>query len=464
MFKSPPVFPNLRPVCPVDHLPDLLRDAVLYAIKEKSVPAAVALLDAVTAVAAVVHCGFDCVAPDEDRLPVTLNSCVVCPSAAGKGRSIKVFYKLFLAAHRKRRSRDGGPTDPPNRPRVEAMISSISFRELMEQIDGIGMSLTIQREEGYSFLQSGLFKHHPDALTQLWSGDPPLDYAVRDVDLSADDARVSIGFRIQPFLMYDYIRGPGRLAWKLGFWPRALAGCHDPELFPDNDNYKAPGGKYTDEAFQARMQTLAKQINDRRHVDSPPERTGVRLDVLAEAYLRELGYRMKDWKDGCYKDIHEAAGRAWENTLRLAVALHVFCGGSGKVSVDMVDCAWRIVEWSLSQARLIFVDAVSPRAVQPTGARSPMGNVPKSVKLPRPLQDAQWLLYCLDSLKAKLFMQEMSLNDVRMIAGLPSKRFTAALAWLKLENLVQTCKVGRTELIRRNPTDSFQSGRLLLPS
>lgn len=440
-------YPDLRPAWPIDPLPEPIRGAVLFAIARKGIPAAVAITDALGAAAAVVHCGFDCIAPDGESLPATLNTCAVAPSAAGKGRSIRFFFRHFLEAQKGRRSwpvEDAERCDareaPPRKPLVEAMINRLSFPRLMKEIDGVGMSLTIQREEGASFLKTDLFKHDTDALTQLWSGDPPLDHFVMGNELVAVDARVSLGFRIQPELMYDYLRGPGRLTYKLGFWPRTIAGCHDPKLFPENERSPPTGGRLASStAFHDRMEELATWTNSLRAIDAEG-RMGVKLDSEAAAFMLELEYRMRNWKGAYYQDIEEAAGRAWENTLRLAVVLHVFCTGSGEVTLDMAQRAWAVVEWSLSQHRLIFIEAPAIH-VRNQGigigrlAPSPIGRIapaaPRPVKLPRPLQDAQWVLTCLNRLSFNV--RHPLLRDVRLLAGLPENRLSAALEWLKLE-------------------------------
>lgn len=457
MFKPQLAFPNLHPVCPIDLLPEPLRGAVLYAITKMGTPPAVALTDGLAAAGAVVHCGFDCVTPDGDSLPATLNTCVVAPSATGKGRSIKLFFRHFLNSHKQRKPRSierngrGDPLTPARKPLVEAMVNNISVRRLIQELDGVGMNLTIQREEGASFLTTDLFKHGTDALTQVWSGDPPLDHFVMGAELVAVDARVSLGFRIQPDLMYDYLRHSGRLSYKLGFWPRAIAGCHDPERFPENERYRPNFFRSgTARPFHDRVEELAASINSLREPGGV-DRIGMELGVEATAFMLELGLRMKSWTPNYYQDIREAAGRAWENTLRIAVVLHVFCVGAGKVSLDMVECAWAIAEWSLSQHRLIFIEAISHapgQEVLATSAYAMQPKAPKPAKLPRPLQDAQWVLTCLDRMCTP-FVRQAMLSDVRLLGGLPEKRLMTALAWLKQEGIVETPMVDESMLIRR---------------
>jgi len=67
LSTAPPPYPNHQPTCPIDALPESLRSAVLHAIQDKKIPAVCALTDALAAAGAVVHCGFDCEAPDGER-------------------------------------------------------------------------------------------------------------------------------------------------------------------------------------------------------------------------------------------------------------------------------------------------------------------------------------------------------------------------------------------------------------
>ena len=179
-------------------------------------------------------------------------------------------------------------------------------------------------------------------------------------------------------------------------------------------------------------------------------RIPVELDQDAKAFMLELSYRMKQWRTAYYGDIREAAGRAWENTLRLAVVLHVFCIGEGKVSADYVARAWAIVEWSLSQHRLIFIE--SPRqalgtalVVKAAPVRPVRVAAPKPPKLPRPLQDAQWLLACLSRLW--LPTKTVTIRELNLLAALPARRLDSALEWLKMEHMVYLTERGRDTLI-----------------
>lgn len=424
----PPLpYPTRDLACPIDALPEPCRSAVVYAIAKKKVHAHVALTDAIAAMASVIHCGYDCEAPDGSRMPTTINTCAVAPTRSGKGTSMKVFFRLFLNAEVK----------PSLTKYVMRTISPVA---LVESLDGSWKNLTIQREEGESFLTSELFKKEADALTQLWSGGLPLDRTVRGKELTARDARCSVGFRIQPVFMKDYLL-KNRLAYKLGFWPRAIAGLHDPERFPANSAFQIPTGAHsTDDRYQRRLLKIADRLCRKK----PGSRTLIQLSIEAKAFMLELDHVLRDWEGMYYVDVGEALGRAWENTLRLATVLHVFCIGRGRVSRELMERAWKIVEWSLFQHQLIFVQSLkvpSPNhesggdvETRATRARQPA----KAPKQPRPMENANWVLQCLGSLVATAQTPWVAADDVLMLSGLNSRAFQAALGWLVLEKRVRS--------------------------
>lgn len=445
MPYSFPFQPDMSPVCPIDALPEPMRSAALLAIKHKGVPPACALTDVIGATGAVVHCGFNCQTPDGDVLPATINTCAVAPSGSGKGRSMQFLFAPLLDALKDRDPESG--LIEARIPRVDRMANRITFRSLMEQLNGRGMNLTIQREEGASFLKSDLFKNDTDALTQLWSGDPPIDHHVRGKRLTAVDGRCSVGFRIQPELMYDHLKRGNRLTYKLGFWPRTIAGCHDPEKFQRNDTYLPPVMAEGDASdYFRRYAELMKEINGR----SGLARISIHLDVEAVALMREFSFRMRTWLDANYADIREAAARAWENTLRVAVVMHVFCRGARQVTGDMILRAWKIVEWSLSQHRLIFVEAIRPEIEPEPFKTFPAPNLPKQAR-----QRNADMQFMLEAISVRSFHSpggRVYLSEVLLLTGFHKTRFLKTLGWLVSGNLVMVEGAGASMTARVVPS------------
>ena len=442
----PPLpFPNLRPTCPVSDLPEPCRSAVIYAIAEKGVPAPIAMTDALAAMGAVVHCGYDCEAPDGDRIPATINTCTVAPSGAGKGASLKVFFRLFLEgsleipAAEEMASGELPATGQTESSGLTGFVTGkITHLSLVDALAGRGKNLTIQREEGASFLKSDLFKEDADTLTQLWSGSPPLDYTIRGKALKARDARCSVGFRIQPVFMEEYLRKRGRLSYKLGFWPRSIAACHNPVRFPANSDCECQhDSRHDPDRFLRRMARLAERLARRARCP----RALVRLSDDAKAFMLELQYCIGQWEHEYYLEIPEAVGRAWENTLRVATVLHVFCVGRGPVSRTMAELAWQIVEWSLSQHQLIFIDSLDDVASrQDARVRTPpwVGTraASRPPKRPRPMENANLVFNCLQRFLQSQGAIAAPRGLIQMVSGLNGREFEAALAWLAMEKRI----------------------------
>ena len=464
-------YPNHRPICPVDALPDPLRQAVLYAILKKGVPPAIAVMDALAAAAAVVHVGHDCVTPDGDTMACSLYTLASAPSVTGKGTSYRIFFRHFTEARRRdmaerakprpatsKRTKtaaldalvNGQAAADKSRPAVEALLTEMTYFALLKALNGLGRNVAIQDEDSASFFDSELFKGRANRLTQAWNADPPLVRALGNSQLEAVDARVSLGLRTQPDILGDVPQATLRRAIKVGLFPRFLVACHDPNRFPLNETYRADAaGEVSDSAFQARMASLALLTNA-RNFGGFAGRVRVELDADAKAYMLELHFRTKQWLDTYYSDIREAAGRAWEITLRVAVVLHVFCIGEGKVSRDYVERAWAIVEWSLSQHRLIFIESLglnlgTEMTVQAAPIRPIRVAPSKPPKLPRPLQDAQWLLTCLSRLW--LPMKIVTVRELNLLAALPARRLASALKWLENEGMVRLTPRGQDTLI-----------------
>ena len=463
-------YPNHRPICPVDALPDSLRQAVLYAILKKGVPPALALMDALAAAGAVVHVGHDCVTLDGETMAASLYTLASAPSVTGKGSSYRIFFKPFTQAMKRDMAERAKPKPAtPERTKaavldallygqgatstskhgVEALLTESTYFALLKELDGVGTNVALQDEDAASFFESELFKHQANRLTKLWSGDP-LSRAFGRSELKAVEARLSLGLRTQPDILADVPSTALRRAIKIGLFPRFLVACHDPARFPLNETYRADAaGEVSDSAFQARMASLALLTNA-RNFGGFAGRVRVELDTEARAFMHELRWRAKGWLDTYYSDIREAAGRAWENTLRVAVVLHVFCIGEGNVSREIVERAWAIVEWSLSQHRLIFVEVLGLNKVTGMTAQSaPIRPIriasSKPPQVPRPLQDAQWLLTCLSRLW--LPAKALTVRELNLLAALPCRRLASALKWLELEGAVRLKPHGNEMLV-----------------
>ena len=459
------MYPRQFHFCPIEALPDLLYNAA-YEVRtiENGVPAESLLTDAIAAGAAAVQRDYDVQGLDRRTMPTTMNTAALVPSGFGKGTSFTFFFQVFneqatgghLKAIEIQKNQEKGRRSPQEPDGL--ILQEVSYRALMECLNGTNRNTTIQHEDGWSFLQSDLAKKYIDKPTQLWSGNPPLGHKVHGTELRVVGGRCSFGFRIQPKLFYPYLKKTGNASFYQGFWPRAIAACFDPERFQTPFTFMPPprsnGGLAE---LAARLKDLLVEADERRAAGLT-ERKIVGLGVQATAFMHELKFRMKQWRQAEYADVDEAAARAWENTLRLAAIFHVICVGVGDISLEMVERAWLIVEWSLTQHRLIFVEANRPL---------PKPVKLKPIQLPKPSNhqqrlkaDMQFMLDTVGTRAHHHYDGRVPMNEVILLSGFHETRFLKTLGWLVSGRFVDIAGHDENATVRlmpHQPIGAFQA-------
>jgi hypothetical protein len=454
-------FPDMSRECPVDALPDLLFGAACEVRRlEDDVPAECLLMDAVAASVIPVQRLYDVVGLDYRHMPTTVFMLALAPSGRGKGTSYREFFKPLIEhnrqagsaareirARKRSREKDGLPMDglefrePDGR-----MLTMISYRALMESLAGTARSVSINDEDGGSFLESDLFTKMGGRLAQIHSG-LDLDHVVRDVDLGAIDGRCSLGIRLQGPVFYPEMKRTNNKSFVQGIWGRAIVACHDPKRFGTHRIHMPTcwPGDGLDELHR-RLKDLMDKA-DKKQAKGESVRDRIVLGADARAFMVALKFRLKDWRATCYDEqIEPAVNRAWENTLRIAAVFQVVCEGAGEISLEMAQRAWTIVQWSLTQHQMIFVEALKPEPKPPmarTGApfTKPWPATVKAPKQPRPMQDARCVLECLDMVSGGRRVALVA--EVATLAGLRGPRLETALAWLKHSQIIEI--VGKGE-------------------
>ncbi|WP_447584927.1 DUF3987 domain-containing protein [Pseudoxanthomonas mexicana] len=470
--------PSLSGECPIDALPDLLLSAACEIRQlEGDVPAECLLTDAIAACVVPVQRLYDVQGLDPRRMPTTVNTLALAPSACGKGTSFQAFFESLIEHNRqaamaaqeirasKRRLKKAGlPIDGPEfREPDGRLLTTVSYRALAECLQGSARAVSINHEDGFSVLQSDLFTKHGEVITQAYSG-LDLPYDVKGVDLLAMDPRCAFGIRLQGELFDSEMKRTRYRSLSQGIWGRSMVACFDPKRLGSRHVEMPadwPGGGLA--VLHERLKSLMESA-DEKHSHGGLIRDKVILGEDAKAFMHELKFRLKGWRDTCYADIDTAAGRAWENTLRIAAVFQVVCEGNREIRLHMVRRAWAIVEWSLTQHQMIFAGALKQESKPVAAVRSrsfanswpasiKSAIPPKPPKLPRPIQDAQWLLKCLETVSHG--QGQALLADVVVLSGLRGARLETALAWLKHHRAVEV--VGRGDgAVMRVPTNGTQ--------
>ena len=429
---------------PVEALPDLFFSAIYHLrTLQDEIPLESLLTDAIAAAANAVHLTHDVRSLDERTMPCTLNTLASVASGLGKGTSYEYFFKPFNDFDAAQ-GIEGGK---------ELLLLDVTYRALVDHLDGTCHNAALQDEDGASFLESDIFLRFLNRLAQLWSGHHRLPYKVHGATRFIVDGRCSLGMRIQPKIFTPFLKRTHIASFVQGLWPRAIAACYDPKRFSyPHVRLRPRQSGCTPNDFNDRVrQLLALEAQHRK--TGRTKRDVVELDQHAAAFMIELKHRLKDWIESEYADIEEAARRAWENTLRLAAVFHVMCVGHGMIGEEMVQRAWDIVAWSLTQHRKIFVESLAdPTTV---ASRSPPTR-PRSTRIPRTNEDAQWLKECIHTVADRMGSEWVSASTVEALANLPGKRLSAAWKWLSFNEQIYTRTLGAR---RQVSIRLFASGR-----
>lgn len=430
------------PHCPVEKLPDLFYNAVIHVCRQTGAPLEVAVADEFAVTSMITQHSYKAMGISGSVMPITLNTLSLAPTATGKGESYRMFFHALGDLD------IGEQIQPASAVTIDdLLLQDISPSALMSCLAGHGKSASIQLEDGYSFLDGPLMKRgFISKLPEAWSGPSILKFSRHLGNKDALEPCLGIGLRIQPELFYGYMKRNKCESRHLGLWPRFLTFCYDTTRFPITPWYASSSTSMLSYLpFMERLQALLPTTDAQASSDQPARKVLV-MDTYANAHLREIAYWVKGQMNGEFHDIQDAAGRAAENTLRLASNFHVVCQGEGPISREMIERAWAFVEWSLTQFRNVFVYALEPPP-------KPMKLKPlKQPKLPPHQQrlnsDMQFVLESIAARGAYFPDGKIPLADVALLTGFARNRFVKTLGWLVSSGLVEIDGEGDSETIR----------------
>lgn len=379
---------SLRP--PMSALPSPLFEVARYAHEVEGAPAGIAILDVIATASAVIQCHFD-LQTRYGRMPLSINTLAFARTGGGKGNSFRYIVEPVMALELLSPSPAGSGPNP-------LFTEGLTEAALMQRLFGVGRCVSVQLEDAGDFIEDFLMKT-PQTVNKIWSGRATQGKETRHCPGQAKESRGNFGMRTQPLSFDPLLDLRHNRAVTTGLWPRCLvAYVRDDEEQPKQaaakrEQYKDPMPGYLDTLRSLHenampVEVKAPAIDD--HATLSPAMRRASADV--GSFLRELGiqppaqpvltktpeppYRRRpvqlsaeatDWVDGLsawlrgaggaeYTDVRDAASRAGENTERLATIFHIVSGASGDVAREMVERAWGIVRWSLTQHRIAFVE------------------------------------------------------------------------------------------------------------
>lgn len=438
------MYPQPYPHCPLERLPPLLWGALNYVSQCAEAPPEIVLADIFAVSATLTQRLFKVKGLNGSLMPLSLNTLSLAPTTSGKGESYRRFFQAPLEI-------EAGQSIP----RIaevtidDLLLQEVSPSALMAELDGYGKSASIQMEDASSFLRSGLTM--PDFisdLTRAWSGPSSMKRGRKHSMGNAREICLSIGLRLQPDVLYPELKRDKGRSRSLGFYPRFLTFNHDPARFPATPWQLPPADISDYQAFMDRLHALLLSPNAPEESSEPTRRVLV-MDTHAHAHLQHIAHWLKAEMNGQFNDIQDAAGRAAENTLRLASNFQVVCEGEGPISYDMIDRAWAFVQWSLTQYRQVFVLALQP---PPKLVKL---KPPKPPKLPphqkRLLEDMQFMLECIAVCSYSIPDQWVRQQDVAHRTGFTLERFLKTLLWLGDGGHIEVTGDEHDGMIRRLP-------------
>lgn len=414
------------PGCPIGQLPSPFHEAVLAVSTRFGVPVEIVVPDAFAATSTLTQRIYKVRGFNGHLMPTTLNTLALVSTGVGKGESYREFFQSpsDTAA--------GGLGQSASITIDDLLLQDVSLSPLMSSLAGHAKSASIQLEDGYSFLHGPLMK--PDVISKLpqaWSGPPSLKVGRHHGSKEATEPCLAIGLRIQPKLFYDFLRRDKSRSRHLGLWPRFLTFCYDPQRFPTTPAQVIGSSLMSHLPLMERLSALLPSEG----VSPESPRKVLEMDTYAHAHLRDIAYWVKGQLNAGFHDIQDAAGRAAENTLRLASNFHVVCQGEGPISREMIERAWLFVDWSLTQFRNVFVHAIQPEP-KPIKAK-PM----KPPKPPPHLQklgaETHFLLECVATFSHAYPHGKVPQAKIALLTGFTVARFRRALEWLVAARLIR---------------------------
>lgn len=421
-------------------LPDKVRAWVLALAKLTNVSFEFALMTLLSAMSAAL-CGLKQVRRSDGGVePLSIFVFGLAPPAYGKTRVFKRAYGAHMQADADRllnymrvceeaeenNDAKGARRRQRRGPRLRSvLLQDVSRYGLVEQLQGVGETISIATHEGNLVLRSNLFERRGlEMATSTWDGGNSLQIRRgQGARLIAVDASMPILVLVQPDIFDDYCTQHGKHAKGVGFFDRTLfvkassaAGIADmPSIdLTVLDSFDASARSFLQRGYERVTSVSADASNGRDDVILSPQ--------AAEVYA---GYVQRSRTPHfIVGHLGGAIDRSMQNVLRIASLLQEFVDEGAPISVQCVDAANSIVTYCLFEAAQVFPPEIR-RIELPVSKLSP-----QEKQQQRLTDDAQEILRVTRELLRTRGGTSAALSDVRERCVIYPLRFRAALAWL----------------------------------
>lgn len=243
----------------------------------------------------------------------------------------------------------------PKKPRLRNILRrDITITSIMENVEGDGESIANVMDEGETAFKSDVMQN-PGQMSQFWDGQK---YISRDrgnrKQLGSKDPRVSNIILTQYGPLEKFLAKSGNLAKDSGHMARYLIGgaC-------SMKGNRSLQKRELDLSCLSKMHERAKVLIDLYYFKMKSgnfERETLELTDDANAAIFTIEQKIEDQlREGGYMhDINDFASKMTNIITRLAAAMHYFAGEIGKITLDTLQRAYRIVDWHLAEYKLLF--------------------------------------------------------------------------------------------------------------
>jgi len=321
----------------------------------------------------------------------------------------------------------------PVRPRLRRLIrQDMTGRAIMDAIEGDRELIALLSNEGEIILRSDAMRQ-VGMLNMIWDAAAVISFDRRTGSTVAYNARGTVSFMVQEEVLKEYldrrgkvVRGSGHWARYLVAWPASTQGYRftsfDDPVWEHLPKFHARMFELMDEYHRRREnQNLEPQVLE---FDDDAREKWIRVSNEIEAQLQPLQY---------LSDIKDFASKYMEIVGRIAALFHKFSRQEGKISVDTLIRAGRVVEWHLHEFKRVFSSAQYA--------------VPQGVLDAETLEDYLHRVYWIRGMTAAPKNDVLRSGPVR-----PVNKFNVALNYLSIQGRVrESTGVNRQRYIELNP-------------
>lgn len=242
----------------------------------------------------------------------------------------------------------------PKKPVLNLFLhESTTAKALMEATQGDGVSKGVSTDEGNVLFQSPAMSNW-GLMNRFFDGPELLTLDRVGEQISVVNPRVSVCIMTQSAPLLAYLEKHGSMARGSGHWARYLVGW--PQMMQGYRQIQTsePVWEYLP-AFHARTRDLIDKYQSMIE-SGKVEREIIEFSEDAKARWFSLAVETENLlRQGAYlSDISDFASKIMEILARVTAVMHYFNGESGKITLDTLERAFRIVHWHMEEFKFLF--------------------------------------------------------------------------------------------------------------